>query len=41
LEGAKHINSGRGGGEVFLESGDGMLSGIGLMVVWGDELDID
>ncbi len=33
LEGAKHINSGRGGNEVFLECGNGTLRGICFMVV--------
>ncbi len=35
LEGAKHINGGKGCDEVFLECGDGTLSGICLMVVGG------
>ncbi len=41
LEGAKHINGGKGSDEVFLESGDGAFCGIDLMVVRGDELDVD
>jgi hypothetical protein len=41
LEGAKHINGGKGGNEVFLECGDGALGGICLMIVRGDKLDID
>ncbi len=41
MEGAKHINSGKGGDEVFLECGDGVLGGICLMVVQGDKLDVD
>jgi hypothetical protein len=41
LEGAKHINSGEGGHEVFLECGNGALGGICSMVVRGDELDVD
>jgi hypothetical protein len=28
LEGAKHINGGRGGNEVFFECGNGTFSGI-------------
>jgi hypothetical protein len=39
LEGVKHINGGKGGNEVFLESGNGVLGGICSMVVRGDELD--
>jgi hypothetical protein len=39
LEGAKHINGGKGNDEVFLECGDGTLGGICLMVVQGDKLD--
>ncbi len=41
MEGAKHINGGKGGNEVFLECGNGTLSGICSMVVWGDELDVN
>ncbi len=41
LEGAEHINSGKGGDEVFFESGDGEIGGIDPMVVWGDKLDVD
>jgi hypothetical protein len=41
LEGAKHINLRKGGDEVFLESGDGTFDGVDLMVVQGDELDVD
>ncbi len=41
LEGAKHINGCKGGNEVFLESIDGTFCGIYLMVVRGDELDVD
>jgi hypothetical protein len=37
LEGAKHINGSEGGDEMFLECGDGIC----LMVVQGDELDVD
>jgi hypothetical protein len=39
LEGAKHINGGKGNDEVFLECGDGALGGINGCA--GDELDID
>ncbi len=35
LEGAKYINSGKGGDEVFLESGNGAFCSIDLMVVRG------
>jgi hypothetical protein len=38
LEEAKHINGDKGGNKVFLESGDGRLIAICLMVVQGDEL---
>jgi hypothetical protein len=41
LEGAKHINGGKGDNEVFLESGDGAFGGIDLMIVRGDKLDVD
>ncbi len=41
MEEAKHINGGKGGNEVFLECGDGTLGSICLMVVQGDELDVD
>jgi hypothetical protein len=41
LEGAKHINGGNSGNEVFVESGDGVFSGIDSMVVRGDESDVD
>jgi hypothetical protein len=41
LEGAKHINGGEGGNEVFLESGNGTLGSICSMVVQGDELGVD
>ncbi len=41
LEGAKHINGGKGGNEVFLESGNGAFCGIDPIVVRGDELDVD
>ncbi len=41
LEGAKHINGGKGGYEVFLECGNGALGGICSMVVGGDNLDVD
>ncbi len=41
MEGAKNINGGKSGNEVFLECGNGMLSDICLMVVRGDELDVD
>ncbi len=41
LEGAKHINGGEGSDEVFLECGNGKLGGIYLMVVQGDNLDVD
>jgi hypothetical protein len=41
LEGAKHFNCGKGGNELFLESGDGAFGGIDLMVVQGDDLDVD
>ncbi len=41
MEGAKHINGGKGSDEVFLECGNGMLSNICLMVVQGDKLDVD
>ncbi len=40
MEGAKHINGGEGGNEVFLECGDGMLGGICLMVIQGGKLDV-
>jgi hypothetical protein len=41
LEGAKHINSGTGSNEVFLEFGDGTLGGICSIVVRGDKLDVN
>ncbi len=41
MEGAKHINGGKGGDEVFFECGNGTLDGICSMVVWGDKLDVD
>ncbi len=41
MEGAKHINSGNGSNEVYLECGHGLLSGICLMIVWGDKLDVN
>ncbi len=41
MEGAKHINSGKGADEVFLECGNGALGGICSIVVRGDKLDID
>ncbi len=41
MKGAKHINNGKGSKEVFLECGDGTLSGICSMVVWGEELDVN
>jgi hypothetical protein len=41
LEGAKHINGGKGGNGVFLECGDETLGGICLMVVRGDGLDVN
>ncbi len=41
LKGAKNINGGMGGSEVFLECGDGMLGNICSMIVRGDELDAD
>ncbi len=41
LEGAKHINGGKGGNEVFLKCGNGTLGSICLMVVQGDKLDVD
>jgi hypothetical protein len=41
LEGAKYLNGGKGGNEVFLECGDGMLGSIYSMVVWGDKLEVD
>ncbi len=41
LEGAKHINGGKGADEVFLECGNGALGGICSIVVRGDKLDID
>jgi hypothetical protein len=41
LEGAKHINSGKGGDEVLFESGDGEFGGVDPMVVQGYKLDVD
>jgi hypothetical protein len=41
LEGAKHINGGECGNEVFLECGNVVLGGICSMVVRGDELNVD
>jgi hypothetical protein len=41
LEGAKHINGGKGGDEVFLECGDDMLGGICLMIVQENNLNVD
>ncbi len=41
LEGAKHINGGKGGNEVFLECDNGTLGSICSMVVRGEELDVD
>ncbi len=41
MEGAKHINGGKGDNESFLESGNGALGGIDLMVVGGGQLDVD
>ncbi len=41
MEGAKHINGGKGGNEVFLACGDGTLGSICSMVVQGDKLDVD
>jgi hypothetical protein len=41
LEGAKHFNGGKGGNEVFLECGDGVLGGICSMVVQGGKLYVD
>jgi hypothetical protein len=41
LEGAKHVNGGKSGGEVFLESVDGAFGCINPMVVRGDKLDVD
>jgi hypothetical protein len=41
LEGAKHITSGKGSDEVFLECGDSTLSGVCSIVVRGDKLDVN
>jgi hypothetical protein len=40
LEGAELVNCGKGGNEVFFEGGNCSFSGIGLMVMQRNKLDV-
>jgi hypothetical protein len=41
LEGAELINCGKGDNEVFFEGGNCSFSGVGSMVMWWHQLDVD